>query len=231
MAALLGRARPVVPATANAEMIASQSEGVVAPPKLRRRPAMVAGAVALTCTGALLGTWAYLGISEAQSVVAMRTSVERGALIERGDLVTARINADPALRPVPISEALSLVGKRAAVDLPAGALVTRDAVTSAPVPSAGFSVVGLGLEPGLLPGGDMRTGDRVRVVAAPSKRAGQDNAGEAMLEVAAEVSAVHRTQTSNTVVVDVVVPQAQAAKVAAAAAAGEVAVVLDSRER
>lgn len=201
----------------------------VAPPKLRRRPVLVAAAVALTCVGALLGTWAFLSVSQARPVVAMRTSVERGAVIERSDLVVARINADPGLDPVPASQAMSLVGQRAAVDLPAGSLVPRGAVTTVVVPAAGSSVVGLGLEPGLLPAGTLQSGDRVRVIGI--SRQGTGGKDSQALEVAAEVSSVHPSPTSNTVVVDVIVAESDAARVAARAAAGEVAIVLDSRER
>lgn len=193
---------------------------------------MVAGAVALTCAGGLLGAWTYLGVSQAEPVVAMRVAVQRGEVIERGDLVTARINADPALHPVPVSEGLSLVGKRAAADLPAGTLVTRDAVTSAVVPRAGFSVVGLGLEPGLFPGGTLATGDRVRVigvVGAGVRTATSETVKK--LAVPAEIVSAHQSQSTTKVVLDVLVPEGDAAQVAAAAAAGQVAVVLDSRER
>lgn len=201
----------------------------VVPPRLRRRPVLVAAAVALTCVGALLGTWAFLSVSDARPVVAVRATVERGAVIERADLVVARINADPGLDPVPASQAMSLVGQRAAVDLPAGSLVTRGAVTDAVVPAGGSSVVGLGLEPGLLPAGALRSGDRVRVIGV--SRQGSPPQGTERLEVAAEVSSVHPSPTSNTVVVDVIVAQEDAARVASRAAAGEVAIVLDSRER
>lgn len=201
----------------------------VAPPKLRRRPVVVAAAVALTCVGALLGTWAFLSVSQAQPVVAMRASVERGAVIDRADLVVARINVDPGLDPVPASQAMSLVGQRAAVDLPAGSLVPRGAVTAAVVPAAGSSVVGLGLEPGLLPAGTLQSGDRVRVIGV--SRQGTGGKETESLEVAAQVSSVHPSPTSNTVVVDVIVAEGDAARVAGRAAAGEVAIVLDSRER
>lgn len=203
----------------------------ISPPKLRRRPAVVAAAVALTCLGALLTAWTFLWASKAEPVVAMRADVQRGEVIARGDLVVARINPDPALHPVPASEAMSLVGQRASMDLPAGTLITRGSVTAQVVPAAGKSVVGLGLEPGLLPAGTLSPGDRVRVVGVP-RSGGTRSADETpALEVAAEVSSVHPSSTSNTVVVDVIVAQDQAAAVAARAAAGEVAIVLDSRER
>jgi hypothetical protein len=75
-------------------------------------------------------------------------------------------------------------------------------------------------------------GDLVRVVGVPRSAAGLSaNERSAALEVSAEVSSVNPSSTSNTVVVDVIVSSSEAARVAARAAAGEVAIVLDSRER
>ncbi len=205
----------------------------VAPPRLRRRPVLVAASVAAVCLGALVGSWAFVRVSDAAPVLAMRSTVARGEVIERGDVVIARVGADPALHPVPAAEAASVVGQRAAVDLPAGTLLTAGAVTRALVPPLGSSVVGLGLTPGLLPGGVLSPGDRVRVVTVtgPDDPATGQSPGQGPGEVAAVVAAVHPSPTSTTVVVDVVVARELAAQVAVRAAAGQVVLVLDSRER
>ena len=73
--------------------------------------------------------------------------------------------------------------------------------------------------------------ERSRCALASMARKGTAAAAAEPLEVAATVSAVHPSATSNTVVVDVLLPEAVAARVAARAAAGEVALVLDARER
>ncbi|WP_245934251.1 SAF domain-containing protein [Branchiibius hedensis] len=49
--------------------------------------------------------------------------------------MTVRVGVDPALKPLPASELNDVVGKRAAMDLTAGGLVTSEDVTSSVVPA------------------------------------------------------------------------------------------------
>ena len=74
---------------------------LVPPPKLRRRPALVAGAIAAICLGALLAAWAWTATTNTQEVLVARDSIERGSVIEADDLARVRLSADPALKPVP----------------------------------------------------------------------------------------------------------------------------------
>jgi flagella basal body P-ring formation protein FlgA len=85
-------------------------DAIAPPPKLRRRPLLVVASIAAVCLGALFGVWAYTSVSTAQEVVAVRTSVQRGELINREDLVTVRIGLDPALSPIPATQLDSVVG-------------------------------------------------------------------------------------------------------------------------
>ena len=59
------------------------------------------------------------------------------------DLVAVRIGVDPALSPIPATQLDGVVGQRAAMDLPAGGLVTRDSIASTVVPAQDMSVVGV----------------------------------------------------------------------------------------
>lgn len=205
-------------------------ESIAPPPRLRRRPALVAASVAAIALGALLSVWAYAGASTSRDVLAVRTTVHRGELITRGALMTARVGVDPALQPLPASAADSVVGKRAAMDLAAGGLVTAEDVTSAVVPAKGLSLVGVSLPPALMPAAQLQSGDRVRVVATPGAQ-GDVATGTAPTSIAAVVVGVRGGGDSGQVVVDVSVPYDQAAELAARAATGKVALVLDSRER
>jgi hypothetical protein len=198
------------------------------PPKLRRRPALVAAAVAAICLGGLLGAWAWTSTTSTQEVLVARTEIPRGAVIEAGDLARARVNPDPALNPVPASRLEELVGQRAALDIAAGTLLTPATVDDQVVPEDGTSVVGVALLPGQAPGLDLQAGDRVRVVLTP----GVD--GELVDSPAftvAEVAAVRHIPETGQTVVDVLVPAAEATVLAARVATGNVALVLDSRER
>lgn len=202
----------------------------IAPPRLRRRPALVAASVAAICLGALLAVWAYTGASTSQDVLAVRTTVHRGELITRADLMTAQISVDPALKPLPASAAEAVVGKRAAMDLAAGGLVTQEDITSALIPAKGMSVVGVSLPPALMPATQLQSGDRVRIVATPGAQ-GDVATDTIPKSIEATVVAVRAAGDTGQLVVDVSVPYEQGAELAARAATGKVALVLDSRER
>ncbi|NMM23417.1 MAG: hypothetical protein HHJ11_07960 [Phycicoccus sp.] len=190
----------------------------------------MAASVAAICLGALLAVWAYTGASTSQSVLAVRTTVHRGELITRADLMTARIGVDPVLKPLPASAAESVVGKRAAMDLAAGGLVTQEDIASALVPAKGMSVVGVSLPPALMPATQLQSGDRVRIGAPPGAQGAVATESSPESLGAAGV-AVRGAGDTGQIVVDVSVPYDQAAELAARAATGKVALVLDSRER
>ena len=155
----------------------------------------------------------------------MRTTIQRGALISRDDLVTVRIGVDPALNPIPAAQLDGVVGQRAAMDLPAGGLVTQGSIAATVVPAQDM-FVGVAVPAALLPG-ELRAGDQVRV-ATPGQQGEVD--GE-QRSITATVVGVYPDADSGQTVVSVQVPYDQAAELAARAATGKVAVVLDSRER
>ena len=206
------------------------AERVVAPaPKLRRRPMLIAAAAVAVCAGALLGAFAWSATSTTQGVVAVRAGIERGAVIDEADLVSVQVGVDPALSPVPTEDLASLVGQRAAVDIAAGTLVTREQVTTAVLPPAGSSIVGVAVPGSLLPGEPLVAGDRIRVVATPGAQG--EFTGAPPVAIPAVVVGVRADSETGAVVVSVQVPQERAAELAARVATGNVAVVLDSRER
>lgn len=200
---------------------------VTAPPKLRRRPVQALLALALVIAGALLAVWAWTAATDNVPVVALRETVPRGEQIAAEDLMVVQVNPDPALRTVAGDQLESFVGQRAGLDLSAGTLLSPEAVTDEVVPAAGRSVVGLALAPGSLPGEPLQVGDRVRVVGT----AGQGDPATLSdpVEIAAEVAGVSLSATGQAIV-SVVVDEARAGEVATWAAAGRVALVLDSSE-
>lgn len=199
------------------------------PPKLRRRPALVAGAIAAICLGALLAAWAWTATTNTQKVLVARHSIERGSVIEANDLARVQLSADPALKPVPASEFDQVVGQRAALDIAEGGMLTPGSFSSAVVPAEGQSVVGVALTPAQAPGLTLQNGDRVRVVATPAQ--GEDLPAGAPLVNDAEVVGVHFDDATGQSVVDLLVPRADAAVVATRVATGNVAIILDSRVR
>lgn len=208
---------------------AEASTPVSPPPKLRRRPAATAGSVLAIAAGAIVAAWAWSSTTHTEEVLAARDTIARGTVIEADDLVRVRINADPALSPVPASQLEELVGQRAALDVAAGGLITSQSTTSAALPAKGMSVVGVALTPAQAPAVDLLAGDRVRVVVTPAL--GADAPAGAPSTSDAEVVGVRLDEASGATVVDLLVPQEDAAVLAARVATGNFAVVLDSRER
>lgn len=202
---------------------------LVPPPKLRRRPALVAGAVAAICLGALLAAWAWTATTRTQEVIVARHSIDRGSVITASDLERVRLSADPALSPVPASEFDQVIGQRAALDIAAGGMLTPSSFSSAVIPAEGQSVVGVAVTPAQVPGLTLHNGDHVRVVVTPAQ--GEDLPAGAPLFNEADVVGVHVDDETGQTVVDLLVPHADAAVLATRAATGNVAIVLDSRER
>ena len=198
------------------------------PGKLRRRPLMALAWASLVLFGAGLGVVVWMGSTTSSEVVAVRAGVDRGELITAEDLMVVRVSVDPAVQVVPSSQLQSLVGQRAASDLSAGTLLSPAQVQPDVLPRTGESVVGLALAVGQLPAEPLRAGDRVRLVQTPAEQA---EVTTTPVTIDAAVQSVTNSADGQLVVVDVVVPSAKAAEVAARAATGRVAVVLDSRER
>lgn len=201
----------------------------VPPPKLRRRPALLAAALVTICLGALLAAWAWTATTNTQEVLVARHTIERGAVIEADDLARVQVSADPALKPVPASQFNEVVGQRAVYDVAAGGMLTPDSFTSDVVPDRDNSIVGVALTPAQAPGLGLTTGDRVRVVVTPAQGEELPTGGPQFSE--ATVAGVHVSDETGELIVDLLVPHADAAVLAARAATRNVSLVLDSRER
>jgi hypothetical protein len=196
------------------------------PPKLRRRPSLIAGGVSAVCFGAVIAAWAWSSTTSTQEVLAARDTIHQGEVITAKDLERVRISGDQSLRPVPGTSFDEIVGQRAALDVAAGSLLTAESTTSDPLPPKGQSVVGIALTPAQVPAMPLHGGDAVRIVTTPGEN------GEATVPSPPFTSAVvvgtRLDETTGNTVVDVVVPHADAGLLAARAATGNVALVLDS---
>ena len=198
----------------------------VVPVRLKRSPMIVVLGVACVLLGALAGGWLWLSASTAQDVVAVKASVERGHVVARENLATVRVGVDPALRVIPASQLDSLVGKRAALDMPAGTLVSPDQVTDAVIPANGEAVVAIPVGVGGMPAEPLLAGDKVSLVQTPGN-GGEVDPGQAPQVFPATVLNVQPQDTLT--VVDVIVPEDLSARVAAWAATGKLSIVLDAR--
>ncbi|MCR6490931.1 SAF domain-containing protein [Cellulomonas sp. P24] len=212
----------------------ASSATVPNPPRARRRWGLFAAMVLVVALGALGNVWLLASTTTAQEVVAARSTIERGSVIAREDLMTVRIELDPSLHTVAGGDLAGLVGQRAALDVAAGSLVTTESVTKATVPSDGNSLVGIGVAQARMPGVALMAGDRVRVVATPAQATGINPAATPVSVGAVVVGTQAGTSATGAgaeTIVTVQVPTADSAALAGMAATGNVALVLDSRER
>lgn len=198
------------------------------PPKLRRRPALVALAVVLIAVGALLAAYLVARVGETDSVIGVRNDVQRGQVVGQDDLMVVSISPDPALRTVPGTELGSAVGQYAAYDLVPGTILTPESVTEESIPGLQESVVGIALLPSQMPARPLRAGDPVRIVATPRPQ-GDLGSGDPPAITATVLSAGASAESSR-VVVDVAVRTDQAGVLAALVATGRVALVADGQE-
>jgi hypothetical protein len=97
------------------------------------------------------------------------------------------------------------------------------------MPAAGQSLVGVALQPAQLPTEPLRAGDRVRVVDTPTSQA--DPPAATPDTIPAVVVSTEALDDGRQTIVNVTVPSAQAADLAARVATGRIALILDSRER
>jgi len=210
------------------------TQGPAAPPatariKQRRRPLLFALMAALVAAGALLAAYAYTSVNDTEEVLVVAHDVARGEVIKAGDLQVVRVSVDPALTPVSGSQKTTIEGTRAAVDVWAGTLLTEQAVTDTLVPTEGESLVGISLTPAQMPSEPLYAGDTVRIVTTPGDQG--EVTGQTPVTIEATVVGVSRVEETGETVVDVSVPHERSADLAARAATGKVALVLDARER
>lgn len=200
---------------------------VAAPPKQRRRPALIGLGVALVALGGLGAAWLATTVSDTVAVIALRNDVSRGEVIEADDLTTANINADPNLEPIRASRRDELVGQYARNDLTRGSLLTQESVTESVLPAEGEAMVGVAVTPAQLPSEELRPGDTVRVVDTPTAQDEPPSQAPASIEATVVSSTVDENTGQHTV--NVVLPENQAASLAARVATQRIVVVLMSR--
>lgn len=195
-------------------------------PKSRRRLWGAALGISLMLIAGL-ATW-YITTNTSQTVTVLTTGAEiqRGEEITQGDLTTISIAGGQATDTVAASEASTIVGQVAAVDLPAGSLITSsNVINTLPVPE-GKTIVGVSVTSAQLPAYGLTSGDQVRIVDTPVAQ------GEPPVDDPQSFRATVFTskfdETNNAWVVDLVVPSGEAPSIAARAATQRVAIILDS---
>ncbi|USX56435.1 SAF domain-containing protein [Lentzea sp. HUAS12] len=190
----------------------------------RSRPYLVLGLLLpALCSGVFL--WISLKNDDTRPVLATAREVAVGHVLTSADLRPVHLAVDADVLVVDASRADGVVGKTLSVSLPAGALLTPDAVNAPAIPAAGQAIVSLALKAGQLPV-EVRSGARVNVVAgaasAPLAQASASDRGATWPGVVTSVTTSAGEQVS---VVSVQLSESAAREVAAAPV-GQVSLVL-----
>lgn len=198
----------------------------------RRNWPRVGAAAALAVFCGALFVLLYASAGSRHPYLAVARPLSPGQTITAADLRIARVQADPALSPIPANEAAGVVGRRAAVALLPGSLLTPGDLASGPLLGAGEASVGLDLKPGQVPA-DLAPGDSVVVIdtAAPGQTAAAGSSGSSATVLVSRATVLSVSQPAATSAngdteVTVMVPADLAAEMATAASAGDIAVAV-----
>ena len=200
------------------------------PRRLRRRSVpLAAGGVVLVVVCALVFAEGWLQAGNRQPVLALAQPVTAGQVITAADLETVRVSAAGPVSLVPASRQAEVAGSTAAVSMPAGSLLTGSDIGTPP-PVKGQVRLGVALKPGQYPP-DLAAGQDVDVLATPSSSAsgslsGSGSASAALpvgQAVVLSVSPASAAGGSGETVVELQVPADAMPQVAAANAAGQIA--------
>ncbi|SCE84918.1 SAF domain-containing protein [Micromonospora coriariae] len=147
----------------------------VSPPKVVRqrrvRPGLLGLAVLLIALGGLGAAFAVTSVRATGSYLAVARPVEVGREISAADLVAVQVAGGQGLRPVPAGRLDEVVGKRAAVALVPGTLLTLGQVTDDPLLGPGQQQLALGLKTAQVPARELHPGDKVLLVSTPDDNA------------------------------------------------------------
>jgi SAF domain-containing protein len=199
----------------------------------RRRPAMIALAVAMAGAGVLVSAAVYQRANHQVSVVTVTAQVPAGAVITAADLGTASVTVGSGIQVIPAAQLRQVTGEVAAVALRPATLLAPADLTTAQPPGPGQVLVPAAIKPTDLPASGLSPGDQVLVMATPGDQ-GQPSsqAGSASLAspVTAVVAAVDLTPgQSGLDEVDLLVRSASGPAVAAQVSTGQFALVVTKR--
>jgi hypothetical protein len=199
----------------------------------RRRPAMVALAVAMVGAGVLVSAAVYQQADRQVSVVMVTQPVPAGAAVSPGDLSTARVTVGSGIRVIPASQLGQVAGEFAAVALRPATLLAPSELTSAQPPGPNQELLPASLRPSELPASGLFPGDHVLIVATPGDQ-GQtgSSAGPPSLTapVPAVVEAVNDVPDATGLdVVDLLVSDGSGVAVADQVSTGQFALIVTKR--
>ncbi|GAA2767505.1 hypothetical protein GCM10010103_65470 [Streptomyces paradoxus] len=211
--------------------------GPVAPPRIsarRRRPGVIALSLALIAAGGAGVAVLLLQVGDRTPVVTVVRDVQVGQVLTEQDLGKAAVALDPAVKAVRADDLKSVLGKRAAVELRPGSLLSPSQVTKDSLVKPGEQLVPIGLKPDQVPATALVPGQKVQLVRVPAQGAASVESDAEKSDSAQEtiagrvVKASEAAPGTGIVVVDVATAATDGPKAAAWVSAGALRLVLDA---
>ncbi|MEV4753687.1 SAF domain-containing protein [Micromonospora sp. NPDC049559] len=188
------------------------------------RPGLLGLAVLLIALGGLGSAFAVTSVRATGSYLAVGREVPVGTVLSRDDLVSVQVAGGQGLRPIPTDQLDRVVGKRAAVALAPGSLLTAAQLTDEPLLGPGQQQLSLGLKTSEVPARQLHAGDRVLLLSKPVKNAATPAAST---RFEATVIDMVRAEAGE-IVLYLALAARDVAPVVALAAESRIAVVLDT---
>jgi hypothetical protein len=192
----------------------------------RRRWARVAAGAALALLGGWIFASLYVSAGERVEVLAVSGDVDRFAEIQRDDLRTVRVAADPGVDTVDAGDLDGIVGRVAATDLIEGSLLAPGQVLDSDARRVADdeAIVGAQLGPGDAPQGALIGGVEVNVVVRSASTSTEPQEEVRVPGWILEVG--EPDENTDARPVELVVPEAQSSEVTAAAAEERLSLVV-----
>ncbi len=199
----------------------------------RRRPGMIALAVALVGLGVLASAAIYTETNTRVPVLVVTAAVPAGAVIKASAVGTAEVSVGSGVQLIPASQLDQVVGQIAGTSLHPGMLLAASELTTLRPPGPGEELVPLPLKPSILPASGIGPGDHVQIEATPGDQ-GQSGSSTGTPSLTSPVAGVVESvnlvpDTDGFDVVDVLVARGSADELAAQASTGQIALIVTKR--
>jgi hypothetical protein len=199
----------------------------------RRRPGMIALAVALVGAGVLASAAVYGSTDSRVPVLVITADVPAGSVITAADVGTASVSVGAGVQVIPARQMPQVVGQIAGTSLHPGMLLAASEIASVRPPGPGEVLIALPIKPSYVPASGIGPGDHVLIEATPGAQGQTGSSGGAASlpsPVAGVIEAVSLAPDADGFdVVDVLVARSSGDAVAAQASTGQIALIVTKR--
>jgi SAF domain len=199
----------------------------------RRRPAMLALAIAMVGAGVLASAAVYQRIDRQISVITLTRSIPAGSVISSADLSTTDITVGAGIDVIPAKQIDQVTGEIAAVTLRPSTLLAASDLTTTRLPAPGQDLIAAPTKPYALPTSGLGPGDHILIIATPGQQ-GQPGAATGAPPLNAPVPGVVESVTNvpdedGFDVVDLLVADRNAPAAASQISTGQFALIVTRR--